>query len=106
MRANITLIHIEKGEVKSSLNMVSDYKPNHQTTYQGTDVIHFDNMMFLLPFGDYVVNQGDYIVIGDVSVTTDSLVETLKSHKSYQVKSIDEVENKNGVNYKYKTICQ
>lgn len=106
MRGAISLIHIESGEVVSCRNMVSDYKPNHQTTYNGTDVIHFDNMMFLLPFGTYVVSQGDYIVLGNVQVTTNNLTETLKTARSFQVKSIDEVEQKFDVNYKYKVMAQ
>ena len=106
MRGAISLIHIESGEVVSCRNMVSDYKPNHQTTYNGTDVIHYDNMMFLLPFGTYVVSQGDYIVLGNVQVTTNTLTETLKTAKSFQVKSIDEVEQKFDVNYKYKVMAE
>lgn len=106
MRANITIIHIESGEVVSTHNTIADYKPHHATTYQGTDVIHYSDYMFLVGFDVEVIKQGDFICIGNVSVTTNTLTETLKSYESYEVKSADEVESKYGVNYKYKVMAQ
>ena len=106
MRATITLIHIEHGEVVSSRQLETDYKPQRATTFNGNDVIEYNQMMFLLPFGVYTASQGDYIVIGNVSVTTNNLTETLKGYESFEVKSVDEVENKYGVNYKYKVMAQ
>ena len=106
MRATVTLIHIEHGEVVSSRQLETDYKPQRATTFNGNDVIEYNQMMFLLPFGVYTASQGDYIVIGNVTVTTNTLTETLKNYDYFEVKSVDEVENKYGVNYKYKVMAQ
>ena len=83
MRATVTLIHIEHGEVVSSRQLETDYKPQRATTFNGNDVIQYNQMMFLLPFGVYTASQGDYIVIGNVSVTTNTLTETLKNYEAY-----------------------
>ena len=106
MRATITLIHVEHGEVVSSIRLQTDYKPSKQTSFNGNDVIEYSQMMFLLPFGVYTASQGDYIVVGNVNVTTNTLTETLKNYDYFEIKSVDEVENKYGVNYKYKVMAQ
>ena len=108
MRNTITLIHRVEGtngdpDTFTTTYLKADYKITKQSTVSGNDISFFEAMIFLLPFGDYVIEQGDYIVVGEVSnITSEDLIDVLEDNESYDIRSIEEVENKYGVNYQYK----
>ena len=111
MRAMISLINKVEGagdnpDTFTVTEMVSDYKVTKQSAVSGNEISHYNAMMFLLPFGDYQISQCDHIVIGSVSaeITSASLNDVLEASDSFEIRTIDEVEKKCGVNYQYKVV--